>query len=553
MKDISNKLYFFLFLSILTFANEGNNQENPIYKSCKIYDLKLDFRHSAGSGIGYNKGYTTLDLFYFPRVQKIAPFVDLRLHMFNDGRFASNIGLGVRSLVSSKYLFGVNNFFDYRSYKKLDSYQYGFGIEFLAKSFEFYANGYIPFGKKRLDYSRIFDHFEGRELIVSQKRRASLAHFDLLARYRMYKQYSSHITPGIGCYYLFRRGNSDRRLGTAFGIKGEIKTQLLKYITIGFDVSYDKIFKTRYQGSFGLTFPLSIKKRKGSKCKTRFSNCILQRSVQRDEIIPLENKKLKYPLINPITAEPYQFIFVNNLSGSNGTFEDPFSTIDEALDSIVAHNIIYVFPGDGSAYGQVIFDDYLRLQGSADSFKLQDVVVPALTSNRPFIDAVSGFGIISLQNFDSVNGFIIGDGMIGTDGIKGTNIENFMVSNCNIAITSTSQAIDIQGFKGKLVIKNCTVNSGFALPSSGFSIILINGDTLIDIQNNISPRGIQIGGSTIFDVCTRFKGNNTLPSRYILNNMTVESPDGTQAGLEAINQANTPTFTNVTFTTRSCF
>jgi hypothetical protein len=58
----------------------------------------LGLRHVEAKGLGYDKGYTTLEGMFFPlkNVCPAYPFIDLRGHIFNNNEYAANVGLGVR-------------------------------------------------------------------------------------------------------------------------------------------------------------------------------------------------------------------------------------------------------------------------------------------------------------------------------------------------------------------------------------------------------------------------------------------------------------------------
>src|SRR3974390_1481326 len=55
---------------------------------------RIDIKHIEGKGIGYNQGYTSLDGLFTSMWNDFIPFVDLRAHVFNNGRWAANAGLG---------------------------------------------------------------------------------------------------------------------------------------------------------------------------------------------------------------------------------------------------------------------------------------------------------------------------------------------------------------------------------------------------------------------------------------------------------------------------
>ena len=98
--------------------------------------------HIEGRGIGYHKGYTTIGAFFEPCQLKtcgLQPFLDVRGHYFNDGKWAANVGVGTRWWDDClQRTFGVNVFYDYRRGDSFDCKetkdfnQIGFGVEMLG-------------------------------------------------------------------------------------------------------------------------------------------------------------------------------------------------------------------------------------------------------------------------------------------------------------------------------------------------------------------------------------------------------------------------------------
>jgi hypothetical protein len=112
-------------------------------------ELFLKSRHVEHRGIGYQEGYTTLELFAIPSqtVFGFYPYCDLRGHIFNDGKGAFNAGLGARFL--KHRIWGFNTYYNIRkAHKKLFN-QVAAGFESIGKRWDFYANGYLVVGAKK--------------------------------------------------------------------------------------------------------------------------------------------------------------------------------------------------------------------------------------------------------------------------------------------------------------------------------------------------------------------------------------------------------------------
>ena len=100
----------FVLLSIAGLANASSQPS----LQCKATSTPIRFavRHIEAKGVGYLHGYTTIEGFlspYEPFKENWIPFVDLRGHVLNDGRFATNAGIGVRYLdFWSNRIWGTN-------------------------------------------------------------------------------------------------------------------------------------------------------------------------------------------------------------------------------------------------------------------------------------------------------------------------------------------------------------------------------------------------------------------------------------------------------------
>ena len=105
---------------------------------CKegLEHIRLSARYTTPKGIGYKQGYSTLEGFFAPRTPfrgTWLPFLDLRGHIFDNGKFAANAGMGLRYLSKSR-IWGINSYYDYRNTSRQHYNQVSAGLETLEKS-----------------------------------------------------------------------------------------------------------------------------------------------------------------------------------------------------------------------------------------------------------------------------------------------------------------------------------------------------------------------------------------------------------------------------------
>ena len=131
---------------------------------------RLNVSYTSPKGIGYNTGYTTLAGFFAPNhFYKDAwiPFLDIRGHVFDNGKFAANAGVGLRYLESSR-VWGGNLYYDFRNTKKQNYNQIALGLESLGAVWDYRINGYLPVSTTKSSYyDPQFDSFSGNTLFIN--------------------------------------------------------------------------------------------------------------------------------------------------------------------------------------------------------------------------------------------------------------------------------------------------------------------------------------------------------------------------------------------------
>ncbi|NGX37566.1 MAG: hypothetical protein K1000chlam2_00722 [Chlamydiae bacterium] len=272
------KKYSFLLrnASICIASVHLHAQTEEVSSVCSTATLRhIDYR-----GVGYDTGYTTLEGLYFParNTNPVWPFIDLRVHGFNDNEWAANAGVGMRlNMEDSLKVYGVNGYIDYRSDHNRDFhfFQGGFGVERLGEHWEIRINGYLPITKKKSILNCDFD-FPGDFFVGRNKYRGPFAgvngELGYIARFRRFEFYG-----GIGPYYY-----AGSTCTQPMGGKLRVNMKWRRYITLEGILTHDNVFKTRAQGQIALHLPFGCDPRRGLK------QSILSRPVYRNEIIVLD-------------------------------------------------------------------------------------------------------------------------------------------------------------------------------------------------------------------------------------------------------------------------
>ena len=326
----------------------------------EIEHMRIDARHIEAEGIGYNQGYTTLETFLAPdNDAALVPFLDLRAHVFNNGKFAANAGVGGRTIWGSR-VYGINAFYDYRNTTRQHYNQVGAGLETLGTVWDVRVNGYFPVTSTTSGYYHPrFAGFIGHSLRVKRKVQSAMRGVDGELGAHIGKNCDYDFYAAIGPYYF--QGKHGK---AAVGGKARVAVSYKDYLTLEISDSQDGVFNNRVQGQLTLSVPLGPKMRLkkshnlcpptcdfGPSCPKTDDNAyaLTQRLLQpvtRQEIVVVGRSSKTQTASNA-----FSIIFVNNLSHSDGTFESPYPTLALAQANSAPGDIIYVFPGDGTTNG----------------------------------------------------------------------------------------------------------------------------------------------------------------------------------------------------------
>jgi len=427
--------------------------------------MRAGLRYTTPRGIGYSQGYTTLEGFFAPQDflrETWLPFMDLRGHVFDNGKFAANAGLGLRYLTLSR-VWGANAYYDYRNTTHHQHYnQVSAGLESLGRVWDFRINGYLPVGKTHTPFSGgSFFRFQGHHLLLQRSRNFAMkganaeagAHVDHFEKAPLYF--------AGGPYYLTGVGE------TTWG--GELRGTVDlfdRYVRVEGNVSYDHFFKWIGQAQVSINIPFGgrtnvIRRSCNSCCKEFALQTRAVQRVDRNEIIPVVNQHSITFAIDPATGQPWFFWFVNNTSSSNGTFESPYPTLVQAQNPSLPNQVIYVYPGDGTTTGMdagIILKDNQMLLGASVSHPLPTTVgtilIPPMASSAPNITNLSG-DVVTLANSNTVSGFNILASFSMENGIAGTGISNLLADrNTFTTNTTDTNGISLLNPSGQIIVTN---------------------------------------------------------------------------------------------------
>lgn len=488
------------------------------------HPMRVAARYTTPKGIGYNTGYATLEGFFASQPsskESWLPFLDLRGHVFDNGKLAANAGLGLRYLTQSR-VWGINGYYDYRNTTHRHYNQVASGLEALGRIWDFRINGYLPVGKKQTAFSEPkFNTFRGHYMLIERARHYSMkgGNAEVGLHVDHFKEAPLYFAGGP--YYLTGVGE------TTWG--GELRARVdlfHRYLSVEGKTSYDHFFKWIGQAQVSVNIPFGgrkkVTKSMGRSCgKAMALQTRALQPVDRHEIIPEAKEHNLSRAINPATGKPWYFWFVDNTSSSAGSYESPFPTLLDAQNSSRSNQVIYVFPGDGTTTGMdsgIVLKEAQMLLGAsvahpiittkgtviippmvsklssptdtADNLFLlmNDNIVaeipPSLVCQLPSITNTTG-DVVTLASNNTVSGFCITAN--NGNGLSGISISN-LIADQNIVVTS---ALDTNGIyllnpSGQIAVTSSTFN-GFTNQNTLFFgdavyVELDTGNTLSNLD-----------------------------------------------------------------------
>lgn len=465
-------LYFALPIDATSSSTPPHPDADNAWCNRMPSTMRFTTRHIENKGIGYRTGYTTLEAFLAapPDQSDIVPFLDLRGHFFNNGKWAANGGVGLRKIIADR-VYGINAYYDYRNASKRSYNQLSFGLETLGTFWDARLNGYIVFNSRTSKPYRIkFDHFSGNTLYYSRRLQYALSGANGEIGFHPIKMKNVDVYTTIGPYYL--KGPSR---GSVLGVQTRASATWKDYISAEISYSYDHMFNNILQGQLSFSYPFGpnskVKTSQGLSCKhTKLLQRRMVQPVMKNEIIPVHTQKQKRKAINPATGAPWVFWFVDNTSHSLGTFESPFPSLAFAQSVSEPDQAIYVFPGTGSTTNMdagIILQDGQRLLGASVVQPIPTTMgvisIPVMASAPPNITNTGG-DVVTLANKNVVSGLNINTALINTNGISGVGISDLVATQNTIAVSGTGRGILLTRCSGSAFVKNNTFSGG----DSGF-------------------------------------------------------------------------------------
>ncbi len=278
-----------LLLTLFTLASTLHSGEQGIDFDTE----RVTLSHIESNGVGYSQGYSSLNGFLIRPASAdvwVLPFIDLRGHIFNNGKQAANGGLGVRFLGSRIY--GLYAYYDYRKTDKHTYHQACIGAESLGKIFDFRVNSYLPLGEDSSPYYDVYTYLYRGTPRISRSLQFSMEGFNAEIGIHSSNSWWDLYTV-FGPYYFRGYGRH------AVGGEARVVAKLSKYFSFQVSSSFDTLFDTILQGQISLNIPfggakIACKDQESFSSKKRLMLQRVTQTVDRNEIIVVTQKRQSY-------------------------------------------------------------------------------------------------------------------------------------------------------------------------------------------------------------------------------------------------------------------
>jgi hypothetical protein len=461
---------------------------------------------------------------------------DVRAVGDNNDNFEGNMGVGYRAMMGDQ-IFGGYGFFDRRVTALGSTVLQGtIGLEYIRDDWEVRSNAYLPFQSLAryqtnsvagpyLAGNGIYVRGPG-ELIEEAQRGLD---FEMGLRV----PYATQFIDGARVYgggYVFQGSETE---GVA-GLRARLEADVNKWVQIGARFQQDD--QRGLQSFLDVTIRLpGAPSYRNQGLWSRLSD-----SPERDVDIIVGAKEISGApelVIDLNSGNAAHILYVRNTAsvGGDGTFEKPFTNLDDALASAQAHDLVYVFAGDGTSSGYdtspTIITPDLTLHGAgaplyfdATRFSTSDnvdydfsMLLPA--GDYPMIGGGTGRGVTIDADNVKLKGVQIdganSDGVVINSGVTGTTLDNVRITGNNGAglrvVQNGSNPMTLRVrdsvISGNLVGVQVANSSGGALvvdmgTGTDFGVNDIYGNVISDVDSDtdgqvLSAQGNYWGGGAL--------------------------------------------------------
>ncbi len=425
--------------------------------------------------------------------------------------------------------------FDVRETGNSNFYQLGAGYESLGDPWDFRLNGYLPFGDRSQTITdtvidtgtQISTGFAGNQLVLNSQRQRerlfqqelALGGFDAEAGYRLARWDEGDLR-FLGGVYLYHAPDLDSYLGWRL----RLASNFTPNFNGGLALQEDGLFGSRLILSVGATFPGNRPAgaiADADRVRARLGEFVVRQpeiAVYLDEDSERFVEAASMPLMNPEEEEAYRFQHVTlGAAGGDGTFENPFGTVAEALAATVGdgNDVVYVNDDTNGVIPAFTIPDRVQVLSQGPRQLLAGLPFPGFEqtpARLPFSPAINYTDGIVVElpfsgdgNFPQIqDGVVLGDRTMlagfqinnaTNTAIFGSDIANVEIRN-SIITDPGERGIFLNDVGGSvLIFDTAIVGAQGTAPNSGQGIFIQNSTT--QNANEVNIQGFQADNNRV--------------------------------------------------------
>lgn len=274
----------FVLASFLSF----NSASAVLNLFPNVQEPRFEVGYAIGDFISVHRNYAEVGLFLPVSFNTWQPFIDVTGYRFDNGKWASSAGLGIRKICNECSAIGVNAYYDYRrSDHRRDFHQLGVGFEWLNKCWDIRVNTYFPVGDK--NQTARFCKFDIGDNFHATRRLNDYAYsgFDAEIGAPFLRYCGFDLYGAIGPYYY---RNHHKHVKHRDFTGGFIRLELdwMTVFSIQLLASHDRVYRTNVQGIFAVAIPFDFFC--FNSCNENCGcECGITQAVQRNGIIQLDH------------------------------------------------------------------------------------------------------------------------------------------------------------------------------------------------------------------------------------------------------------------------
>jgi hypothetical protein len=477
----------------------GGAPVNGPYEPGDIGSFGVNARvgHVGGGAVGREESMTFLEFAPFTAVENLFFAGDVRLLRTNDGELASSIGGIVRRYMPrTNGIAGLNFYFDNDGSRGPTLQELGIGFEYLTTGPDLRINGYFPINDKtkrvRTGIIRGSEIFQGNQLFFNQLTEQVTASngTDITLTYPVPGQWASTINleASAGAYYY---SPVDSGVRDFLGWRARLDTTLARRLLHAYvELTGDRVNDNL--ASVGVD--INYWRRYDDKPRTDTNSYHrINEWVRRNwTVVGVDEPSIQEGILaTDANGDAYFFEHVDSNSGAggNGTFENPYQTLQTAQTNGPGPGDSIIYAHAGSVFNTpLVMNDNEIIIGEGVTTplprfgSLEPVILPPSGNpgGKPVFDSINGVAPVTLASNVTFGGFDISNTTGGPPAaIVGDGIDSARLFGITIQDVDNGGGILFNNVTGDITLDN--VNMLRSNPMDTLSGI--DGDNFV-VQNS---------------------------------------------------------------------